>query len=1402
MTARADSPPVMPENAPLLEGEPGEGAAGAPKCPFAHLPHVAKGVRPPPSPPPVVVPGDDLTAPERVLVIEAYNKTLPWRTMVSEAWAQRMCDLDETLFDRMLVDFFPEVEDYLLGLLDIAVRNLNPRTDRVARESYRAMHPDPERRFQTFEEYASAFLAMGFTEHEWRLSKEAFLWVLETHSPYLEGPERQEAAKGAAGAFGRFYQAHVVDRARACEPAVLLSEAEARELKAYWAQCKGARTKFGVVFYRSIFKRHPEVIKYFQETDMDRLSVHLFDAADLAIEAAPDFWAGRHVFRTLGASHACKQIPTSAYPAVNEHVIDTLDHFAPLDAGVRHSLQKAMFLVSFLVMQPAAHNERVEREATQWFEQMAAEKGWPEERLRERLATVRASIQHTGTYDHTSEELAYGAQVAWRNSAKCIGRVSWNLLTVRDRRHVTTAAGMFQECVEHLRLATEKPNMEAVMTVFAPRRPRERWGARFWNHQLVRYAGYREPNGSVVGDPANVHLTERIRSLGWEPPEPKGSFDVLPVVLELPGQSPFLYQFPDESVLQVDLSHPTKPEFSDLRLRWCAVPTITNFNLRLGGVDYVCCPFNGWFMQSEIARNLWERYKVAGAVAGLFGLDTSESGNLWEDHAWNELNAAVLHSFRATKLSMVDHRNACHQFFTHVDRERKEGREVPAQWSWVVPAIGGSTLPLWHHEMRDFELFPQYRYCCERFLFGLKEGEPASGTHFLQGADLEATGEIAPLDVLLLYGSETGTCERYAVDLARRLGPLRPAVMSLDEAAEGGALAGRDVIVVVTSTFGEGKPPSNAVRFDDEPLPALAGAKFAVFAAGSTIYPNYAKFGKKVFARLRDEAGAEPIGDVMLGNELAGQARAFDEFCGLVVGRIAPALAGRPPAAASFEVRPADDPAAFAWPPEDGVGGCRHLPVLENRELLQRGTDRSTRLVRFDLAAGGPGLSYETGDHLKVWPLNEPALVEQMCALLKAAPDEVIDIVDAATGERARVGFPLPNTARNILGTYLDLSLRKESFGRLFPALEAACADPLIRSTLRRWIHDCKSPAGGDEAAAAIASKYVTVAGLLSAFPACKLTLAQAVEVLPKQRPRYYSISSGAAASGSAHADITVSVVAERLEFGAVRRGLCSNYLNSLRPGVDSAWVSVRPSHFRAPADPAAPVLMVGPGTGLAPMMGFLADRARRRRERPGEPLGECHLFFGCRNEADFLYGDRLRAYADEGVLSGLYVAFSRKDSREKRYVQHDLREHRAKVVALLRDPRLHYYVCGDAAMAEQVEQTLLRLLTDDGMDRTAAFLHLEAMKDQRRFQTDVWGVTYSSLAQVKEDKAHMAGRWAESLDGKGEGAAPAPAPEAIVVRMLQTHTGSSEEHARRALQSSEGNVARALQILSAFELA
>jgi len=326
-----------------------------------------------------------------------------------------------------------------------------------------------------------------------------------------------------------------------------------------------------------------------------------------------------------------------------------------------------------------------------------------------RVEEVRAQIERYGTYAHTTAELTFGARVAWRNSSRCIGRLYWRSLQVRDRRHVTTAAQLAGEAFAHLRVATNSGRVRPTLTVFAPTTP-ERPGPRIWNEQLIRYAGYRQPDGTVIGDPRYADFTSAVRDLGW-PGGPGTPFDVLPLVVQVPGEGPALFDLPREVVLEVPLSHPRYPWFSELGLRWHAVPAISNMCLEIGGVCYSAAPFNGWYMGTEIgARNLADvhRYDVVPVVARRLGLDTASERSLWRDQVLVELNIAVLHSFDAAGVTMADHHTESHRFLTHLAREERAGRITPADWSWIVPPISGAATPVFHRYYENADLRPNY----------------------------------------------------------------------------------------------------------------------------------------------------------------------------------------------------------------------------------------------------------------------------------------------------------------------------------------------------------------------------------------------------------------------------------------------------------------------------------------------------------------------------------------------------------------------------------------------------------------------------------------------------------------------------------------------------------------------
>ncbi|HXV94146.1 MAG TPA: nitric oxide synthase oxygenase [Pseudonocardia sp.] len=336
-------------------------------------------------------------------------------------------------------------------------------------------------------------------------------------------------------------------------------------------------------------------------------------------------------------------------------------------------------------------------EAREFLELFHAETA-PKQTLRERAREVMREIDQTGTYTHTPAELAFGARVAWRNSARCIGRLYWKSLKVRDLRAAREPADVAAGCIDHLREATRGGRIRSTITVFAPDRPGSP-GPRIHNEQIIRYAGHRLPGGGVRGDGRYTAFTDRAVELGWQRPEPLGRFDVLPLLVSVGDGPPELFEVPRDAVLEVPITHPEFEWFAELRLRWHAVPAISNMPLRVGGVTYPAAPFNGWYLNTEIgARNLADadRYDLLPVVAARMGLDTSSMRTLWKDRALIELVRAVQHSFDSSGVTMADHHSESDRFLTHIAREELAGRGCPADWSWIVPPVSGGLTAVYH----------------------------------------------------------------------------------------------------------------------------------------------------------------------------------------------------------------------------------------------------------------------------------------------------------------------------------------------------------------------------------------------------------------------------------------------------------------------------------------------------------------------------------------------------------------------------------------------------------------------------------------------------------------------------------------------------------------------------------
>ncbi|WP_157579285.1 nitric oxide synthase oxygenase [Spirosoma montaniterrae] len=1329
-----------------------------------------------------------LTAPEQVLVKDIWNKFLAFQDMLIELFFERLLHEEPGLRERF-GDAIDEMPGYFAELFDAGVRQLMPHTERILRESYRGIYPEQSTQKRTIEASVTLLADLGMRPSHWLTARRVWTWTL-LQVPHLEEYDRENLALGTLSAPYRFFSQHILplalqaidDYDKALTPAMI------RAMRHDGDRLAAKPLAIGVDFYRALFETHPDILPYFVRTDIDTLAQHLMQSIAFLVQSLETGHDVMAELRELARVHTNHRVPPDAYGKLIEPMLRVMkQHIPNFSLQREQAWQRLLTRVSHVLQQPIVNQQRTIRQAREFIGQIAAELDWEAAKTERRLAEIEREIHATGTYTHTFDELSYGAQLAWRNSSKCIGRIAWRNLIVRDLRHVTDPDEIFRECAEHMRLATNGGNMQIVMNVFRPKQPQEHWGPRIWNSQYVRFAAYELEDGSVLGDQANLALTKALIRQGWVPPAQKTAFDYLPLVIDVPGHLPRMYEFEPDDVLMVPIEHPFYPEFDALKLQWCAIPAITNFRMEIGGISYGCVPFNGWFMETEIARNLWEegRYNKAEFIARTMGLDTSTEQTLWRDRAFLELNVAVLHSFSKAKVTLVDHQTASRQFIAHDQREKRAGRECPAQWSWVTPAAGGSSTSVWHHEMRDFYLSPNFHYAADRWAVIDNEltvaGEDtcpetwAGAIPQPNGHTPTTVSRARPKRVLILYGSETGTAESYARQAARRLNRHRPRVMALDDYSPA-SLGEESTVLVVVSTFGNGEPPGNAMAFVDQvrhiPTNSLRGFDFSVMALGSTVYPHFCAAGATIDRELA-RIGGKRTTIMHRGDEIRGQADTFRQWLDIVTRLLG-------------DSRPhTNETSSDDWhltvtllAPEQvtlaqKTNAQNHLPgvvipVLANRELLSElvPNSRSTRFLAFDIRQ--TGLTYETGDHVAIYPHNPADLVERISQRLGIDADAWFMTAPANNEGASSSGdhpYPQPASVRQVLTEELDLALR-EPFDELINLMAQQAEAPPERTRLTDW---ADTLALGDQHDACTGLKahlqesYATIADLLDAFPSVRVSFGQLLEVLPKQRPRLYSISS-CPATYPDQMHVTVGVIQVVSLSGQVRPGLCSNYLAGLSPEQKATVrLSVRTSGFRPPQRPDAPMILVGPGTGLSPFIGFLQYREWQLRTLAlsGESVtsASARLYFGCRNQHDYLYQQELEHWEQIGLLTHLSVAFSRVGP-QKTYVQHLIGQHHPDVWAMLKQPDCHVYICGDARMADEVMATFMTIARTTGhLTHADAVEFFRLMEQQNRFQTDVWGVLHhfrQSLAEVQEARYAQSERWLAQVNGS----AARPVPE------------------------------------------
>lgn len=319
--------------------------------------------------------------------------------------------------------------------------------------------------------------------------------------------------------------------------------------------------------------------------------------------------------------------------------------------------------------------------------------------LEDRIQQIR-----NGTFELTTEEIEFGARVAWRNSNKCIGRLFWQSLTIFDQRNLLEPKQIAEALFEHINFATNNGKIRPAISIFAEKR------VRIWNHQLIRYAGYETSDG-IIGDPHSVDFTKQVQRLGWR--GEGTNFDILPLCIQVDNEEPQLFEIPKQMVLEIPLEHPEHPNFDKLNLKWYAVPIISDMQFDCAGVKFQAAPFNGWYMGTEIgARNFADvkRYNMLPKVADTLSIARDGNISLWKDRTLVELNIAVLHSFKKYGASIVDHHTAAQQFKMFQQKEQEMKRKATGNWTWLIPPMSPATTHIFHEPIANVIEKPNYFY--------------------------------------------------------------------------------------------------------------------------------------------------------------------------------------------------------------------------------------------------------------------------------------------------------------------------------------------------------------------------------------------------------------------------------------------------------------------------------------------------------------------------------------------------------------------------------------------------------------------------------------------------------------------------------------------------------------------
>ncbi|KAM3910991.1 NADPH-dependent diflavin oxidoreductase 1 [Leptodactylus fuscus] len=595
------------------------------------------------------------------------------------------------------------------------------------------------------------------------------------------------------------------------------------------------------------------------------------------------------------------------------------------------------------------------------------------------------------------------------------------------------------------------------------------------------------------------------------------------------------------------------------------------------------------------------------------------------------------------------------------------------------------------------------------------------------------TSQMTERKILILYGSQTGTAE----DMAERLGRearrrhFTCRVDSIDSYNIAN-LVHEQLVIFVCATTGQGDPPDNMKNFwrfifrRNLPHNSLCQMDYAVLGLGDSSYPKFNFIAKKLQKRLQN-LGANPLQSPALGDDQhdLGPDAVVDPWLNDLWDKIL-SLYPLPPGLSvlsdlitlpsKFSLRFLDKQVTACNASErEGSGDPptelhpHHATLVTNQRVTAQEHFQDVRLIEFDIT--GSGIQYSPGDVVMIQPQNSPQDVQNFCSLLRLDPDSVFVLEPRDPDTPMPPHLPQPCSVRHLVERYLDIRcVPRRSF---FQLLSYFSPDEQEREKLQEF----SSAAGQEELYTYCNRPRRTTLEVLVDFPhtTSSIPADYLLELIPRIRPRAFSIASSMQVDPN-KLQILMAVVQYKTRLHDVRRGLCSSWLASISP-EDGKRVPlwVKKGSLKFPNDPDTSLIMVGPGTGVAPFHSAIEERAALGK--PGN-----NLFFGCRGKTkDFYYEEEWEDLENRGLLR-VFTAFSR-DQEDKIYVQQRIQENGAYLWEIISNRQGYFYIAGNAnSMPNQVTDALKSIFQSEGQMSTAeAEQYLVMLEKSGRFQSETW---------------------------------------------------------------------------------